>query len=101
MNRRDKSSDKKYKSFYYQHKKDTSTDRNINPSTKKRFAQVQKKVQDVFQLFLTIFSTKMKNKLQPTRVTFSRNLQYAPRWLSKVFPFCTENGEEQFKNHSV
>ena len=25
-----------------------------------------------FELFLQIFSTKMKNKLQPTRATFSR-----------------------------
>ena len=41
----------------------------------------------------------MKNKLQPTRTTFSTNFQYkkAPRWLSKFFHFGTENWEEQLK----
>ena len=41
----------------------------------------------------------MKNKLQPTRTTFSRNFQCkkAPRWLSKFFHFGTENREEQLK----
>ena len=40
-----------------------------------------------FELFLTIFSTKMKSKPQPTRATFSRNFQCkrAPGWLSKFF----------------
>ena len=41
----------------------------------------------------------MKNKLQPTRTSFSRNLQYkkAPRWLSKLFHFGTENRADQLK----
>ena len=52
--------------------------------------------------FLTVppyFQYKMKNKLQPTRTTFSRNFQCkkAPRWLSKFFHFGTENREEQLK----
>ena len=45
----------------------------------------------------------MKNKLQPTRITFSRNFQCkkASRWLSQFFHFGTENGEEQLKKHPV
>ena len=41
----------------------------------------------------------MKNKLQPTRTTFSRNVQCkkAPRWLSKFFHFGAHNREEQLK----
>ena len=43
----------------------------------------------------------MKNKLQPTRTSFSRNFQCkkAPRWLSKFFHFGTENRADQLKNH--
>ena len=42
-----------------------------------------------FSLVRPIFSTKMKNKLQPTRTSFSQNFQCkkAPRWLSKFFSF--------------
>ena len=45
----------------------------------------------------------MKNKLQPTKTSFSRSFQCkkAPRWLSKFFHFGTENGEEQLKKHPV
>ena len=45
----------------------------------------------------------MKNKLQPTRTSFSRNFQCkkAPRWLSKFFHFGTENQADQLKNHPV
>ena len=45
----------------------------------------------------------MKNKLQPTRTSFSRNFQCkkAPRWLSKFFHFGTENRADQLKNHPV
>ena len=41
----------------------------------------------------------MKNKLQPTRTSFSRNFQCkkAPRWLSKFFHFGTENRADQLK----
>ena len=41
----------------------------------------------------------MRNKLQPTRTTFSRNFhcKKAPRWRSRFFHFGTENGEEQLK----
>ena len=41
----------------------------------------------------------MKNKLQPTRTSFSRNFQYKkpPRWLSKFFHFGTENRADQLK----
>ena len=62
-------------------------------------ANTKRNIQGGFYLFLPIFSTKMKNKLQPTRTTFSRNFQCrkAPRWLSKFFHFGTENGEEQLK----
>ena len=43
----------------------------------------------------------MKNKLQSTRTSFSRNFQCkkAPRWLSKFFHFGTENRADQLKNH--
>ena len=42
----------------------------------------------LFQLFLPIFSTKMKNVAQPTRATFSRNFQYKKTscWLGNFFP---------------
>ena len=50
-----------------------------------------------FQIFLPIFITKMKNKLQPTGTTFSRNFH----WLSKFFHFGTENVDEQVKKHPV
>ena len=42
---------------------------------------------------------KMKNKLQPTRTTFSRNFQCkkASHWLSKFFHLGTENRGEQLK----
>ena len=41
----------------------------------------------------------MKNKLQPTRTSFSRNFQCkkAPCWLSKFFHFVTENRVDQLK----
>ena len=41
----------------------------------------------------------MKNKLQPTRTSFSRNFQCikAPRWLSRFFHFGTENQADQLK----
>ena len=41
----------------------------------------------------------MKNKLQPTRTTFSRNFQCkkALHWLSKLFHFGTENRADQLK----
>ena len=41
----------------------------------------------------------MKNKLQPTRTTFSRSFQCkkAPSWLRNFFHFGTEIGEEQLK----
>ena len=41
----------------------------------------------------------MKNKLQPTRTSFSRNFQCkkAPRWLSKFFHFDNENRADQLK----
>ena len=41
----------------------------------------------------------MKNKLQPTRTSFSRNFQCkkAPRWLSKFFHCGTENRADQLK----
>ena len=41
----------------------------------------------------------MKNKLQPTRTSFSRNFQCkkAPRWLSEWFHFGTENRADQLK----
>ena len=41
----------------------------------------------------------MKNKLQPTRTSFSRNFQCkkAPRRLSKFFHFGTENRADQLK----
>ena len=41
----------------------------------------------------------MKNKLQPTRTSFSRNFQCkkSPRWLSKFFHFGTENWADQLK----
>ena len=45
----------------------------------------------------------MKNKLQPTRTSFSRIFQCkkAPCWLSKFFHFGTENRADQLKNHPV
>ena len=60
-------------------------------------------LQGVFLLVRPIFSTKMKNELQPTRTTLSRNFQCkkASRWLSKFFHFGTENREEQLKKHPV
>ena len=41
----------------------------------------------------------MKNKLQPTRTSSSRNFQCkkAPCWLSKFFHFGTENRADQLK----
>ena len=41
----------------------------------------------------------MKNKLQPTRTSFSRKFQCkkASRWLSKFFHFGTENRADQLK----
>ena len=44
----------------------------------------------------------MKNKLQPTRTSFSHfQCKKAPRWLSKFFHFGTENRADQLKNHPV
>ena len=46
----------------------------------------------VFETFIPIFSTKMKNVLLPTTADL-KNLKKAPYWLSKFFPhFGIENG---------
>ena len=53
----------------------------------------------VFQLFLPIFSSKMKNDGQPIRVSVPWNSRCTkgPRWLNNVFLFSTEIWAEQLK----
>ena len=52
-----------------------------------------------FQLFLPIFSSKMKNNGQPIRVSVPWNSRCTkgPRWLNNVFLFSTEIWAEQLK----
>ena len=48
------------------------------------------------------FQWPNENTLQPTRAIFQEiQSKKAPCWLSKIFHFDTENGDEQFKKHLV